>query len=208
MELDTFRRSWQQPVSTDATAAFDAVTLSQLLKRNTSGSLPNLVRNARLEIGFTVALLLVTCVGLFYAKQAANQASFIWILILCLVSLVSYHRYLFNGIKGLGNASATVRENVAQQVERIREVMNRSYRSALWSLPISFGIGFYFSLTNALATYSGKLLLMQLAVLVIGYGLVWWFTHWLMARFARQYLQELYGQHLDRLEATLRELGE
>jgi len=163
-------------------------------------------RNAWWELGFTLVLLVASMVGLLYVKSIETRAMLVWLILISLVSLVSYHRHMLKGIQGLSEVGATIHAHIAQRVVDIRQIMEASYRSSIWVLFITFGIVLAFALYKALTQYSGRLLLVQLVGVGLGCMiavLISYFTR----RFARQVLQDLYGRHLDRLEAALRELN-
>jgi hypothetical protein len=208
MELDDLRRQWQQPVPGDGPARLDAAAWAQLVDRGTQNAVAKLRRNAWLELGATVACLLLSCAALFYVEKPRNQVMLVWLIILCLVSVVSYHRLLLRGLQRLGPADATVREHLAQQLAGVRRIIRLSYLSGLWTLPVSFGIGFFFSLSSITAKYSGTHLFKQVGLLVVSTGIAGFMAYLLMRWVARKYFQDLYGQHLDRLEANLRELSD
>jgi len=163
-------------------------------------------RNAWWELGFTLIVLVASSVGLLYVKSVETRTMLVWLILISLVSLVSYHRHMLSSIRGLSEVGATIHAHIAQRVTDVRQLMEASYRSSVWVLCITFGIVLTFALYKALTKYSGRLMLVQL----VGVGLVCviavvisYFTR----RFARQVLHDLYGRHLDHLEAVLRELS-
>ena len=207
MELDDLRKGWKQPAA-DSPAALNATALDQLLRRGTQNFVAKLWRNAWAELVFTVAVLLLSGVALLYAEKMELRVMLIWLVVLCFISIVSYHRQLLTGIRGLGRVEATVREHVALHLDGLRKTMRRSYQSALLTLPVTFGIGFFFSLHRIVATYSGGALWRQLGLLAVGTGIAGVCAYFLVRWLGRRLLQDLYGRHLDRLEASLRELGD
>ncbi|QNE38437.1 hypothetical protein F1C16_02110 [Hymenobacter sp. NBH84] len=169
-------------------------------------SIGRLRRNARWELGFTLMLLVGSTIGFFYVKSLETRTMLIWLILISLVSLGSYHRHMLSGIRGLSEVGATIHAHVAQQVAGIRQILEASYCSSVWVVFSTFGIVLFFALYKALTQYSGRLLLIQLVGVGLGCVIavvVSRFTR----RVARQMLQDLYGRHLDRLEATLRELN-
>ena len=208
MELDELRRRWQQAAAAEAPAASDAALSLQLLERGSRSAVAKLRRNAVMELSFTVVLLLLSGGALIYLKEAQSQAMMIWLIILCLGSIISYHRHLLRGVRSLPDADAPVREQLTQQLNDVRKTMRGSYQSALWTLPVSFGIPLCFGLNRLLSNYSGKLFWMQLGILLLSTIGIGFFAYFGMRAFGRQYLQTLYGQHLDQLEASLAELEE
>ncbi|UOR03925.1 hypothetical protein MUN82_13325 [Hymenobacter aerilatus] len=169
-------------------------------------SIGRMRRNARWELGFTLVLLVGSTVGFFYVKSLETRTMLLWLILIGLVSLVSYHRHMLSGIQELSGVGATIHTHITQRVAGLRQLLQASYRSSVWVLCITFGIVLSFALYKALTQYSGRLLLIQLVgvgisciiAVVVGY---------FVRRVVRQVLQDLYGRHLDHLEATLRELN-
>lgn len=207
MELNELRSRWQRAAA-EAPVTADVAALTQLVAHGTRNSVAKLLRNARLEVGFTGLALLLSAGALLYVENLQHRVTLVWLIILCLVSIVSYHRQLLRGIQGLEAADAPVREQLAQQLNALRKVMRRSYQSALWTLPVTFGIGFFFSLSRTIAQYSGLRLLTQLGFLVVGTGVAGAIAYFIISRVGHRYLQDLYGKHLDQLERSLAELTE
>ncbi|GAA4373122.1 hypothetical protein [Hymenobacter koreensis] len=206
MELDDLRRNWKLAATAGNSAdSFDSTALTKLLAQGDASPNSKMRRNARLETSFTVLCLLASLAGLFFVEDTGRRVMLLWIMLLCVVSLLSYHRRM-TGLLETEYADGNVREYVTQQVANIRRLIEQSVQSVLRTVPVSLGIGMFFSGSRLLTNYSGRLLWTQLALLVAGYGVIWALTHFLLGRLARATLQDLYGQHLDRLEGYLREL--
>lgn len=205
MELDDFRRSWKQPSAAEAPAAFNKEALEKLLARNSGNLISRMRRNAWVESSFTVVCLLLSSAALLYVQQAEQRAMLVWVILICLVSIFSYHRYL---LENLTSVDGALHEHITQQIDRLRTVMRLSYRSTLWSLPITLGIGFSFKVSRVVHELAGQKLLVALSILAVGYAIAGLLAYLLISRLGRWYLQDLYGKHLDRLETLLRELEE
>jgi di/tricarboxylate transporter len=205
MELDDLRRAWKHPAAAEVPTAFNKEALEKLLARNSGSLIGRMRHNAWVESSFTVVCLLLSGVALVYVQQAEQRANLVWFVILCLVSIFSYHRHT---LQNLTNVDGALHEHITQQVSQLRTVMRLSYRSSLWSLPVSLGIGFFFKVNRIMQELAGQKLLMALGTLVVGYAIAGLLGYLLMSQFGRWYLQRLYGQHLDRLEALLQELEE
>ena len=206
MELDDFRRQWQQPAA-DAPATLNAEALAQLLAKAGRSPIDEIRRNAWWELGFTVILLIVSVIMLFYVASDSLRTMLGLLILVCLVSIFSYHRRMLRGIQSLSQLSITMHAHIAQRVADVRQTMALSYRSVIWVVFITQGISLLFSLQYILTTYSGRRLLVQVGWVVVGAGVGGLISYFAIRFFARRALQDLYGRHLDRLEAALRELG-
>ena len=69
-------------------------------------------------------------------------------------------------------------------------------------------ISLFFSVQRLLVHYSGRALLGQLVWLGVGTILAGLIGYFSVGFLSRRVLQDLYGQHLDHLQAVLRELSE
>lgn len=208
MELDELRQNWQQPAPAEAPVGLDAAALTKLLARTSSNPVSKMRRNAWLEIAF-VALTLIGCL---WAAAATRDGYYLstaaWLALVCLLSSFYFRRKLAV-LRGLDNASGgAVREHVMQQLRSLRGLVRLYYQATMWSLPISLGIGLVFIASRIIIKSSGQKMLVGLAILVVAYAVIGVLTYFAMRSFTRWYIQRLYGQHLDRLEANLRELDD
>ena len=207
MELDDLRRQWQQPAPTDTPAAFDTVALARLLDRGSRSPVSRMRRNAWFEIGFMAVCLLLSVAILPFTTEAFTQTLLGWLIVVCLLSGFYYRRKLAV-LHRLSDASGALREHVARQLSSLRGLVKLYYQATMWSLPVSFGIGLVFIGVRLTHKLAGHTLALSLGVLALTYAVVGALTYFGMRWFTRWYLQRLYGQHLDRLEASLRELGD
>ena len=112
-------------------------------------------------------------------------------------------------MRSLGDVGGrAVREQVAQQLRSLRSLVQLYYRATLWSVPASLMVSIVFVGGRMVQTTAGPKLLVSLGVLGLAYVLMGTLTYFGIRLATRWYLQRLYGQHLDRLEASLRELGD
>lgn len=208
MELDDLRRQWQQPNLAETPPALDNAALTRLLARGSGSPIAKMRRNAWLEIGFVVVCL-VGCIGIAaMARDAYYLFSAAWLGLICLLSGFYYHRKL-SVLRSLGDVGGrAVREQVAQQLRSLRSLVQLYYRATLWSVPASLMVSIVFVGGRMVQTTAGPKLLVSLGVLGLAYVLMGTLTYFGIRLATRWYLQRLYGQHLDRLEASLRELGD
>ncbi|UYZ65165.1 hypothetical protein [Hymenobacter weizhouensis] len=205
MELDDLRRRWQQ--SAPSEPILDDKTVRLLLARRSGSPVAKMRRNVWLEIGIAVAFVLLAASALREVKDGHTQAMLVWMLIMCLLSGFYFRRKLAV-LRSLNDSAGALREHVARQLSSLRGLVQLYYRATMWSLPITFGIGLFFIGSKLAQELSGQKLLLGLGILVAFYAFVGLLGYFFMRWFTRWYLQKLYGQHLDRLEALLKELEE
>ena len=206
MELDDLRRQWQQPAPAEAPSAMDASALAALLARGSRSPVSHMCRNVWLEIGFVTVCVLVCLVLLPFTHDALTRTLLGWLIVVCLSSGIYYRRQLAV-LRSLSDASGALREHVARQLSSLRGLVKLYYRATLFSMPWTLLLSLGFYVCKALARPGpfpwSRLGLLAGAMLIAGsllqLGVV---------QVTRWYLQRLYGQHLDRLEASLRELDE
>lgn len=207
MELDDFRRSWQQAASSDTSAPLDSGAVARLLKQSSRSTVAEMLRNAWLEVVFTILFLAIGIYGWLQAEKLENQVMMGWWILLCVVSIGSYHRHLITRLRGIKDAGAAVHDQLTQQLQQVREVLHQSYRSSMWSLPISLGVPMGFTLVKLAQEMAvNKKMVLIFWLTVVFYVVLSYVAFLGMRWFAKHYLQQQYGQHLDRLEGLLREL--
>ena len=204
MELDDLRRQWQQPAPADA-PPLNRADLDELLTQRSGSLIEKMQRNARLEMAYTVLFGLATPFIFLRMQNSLLKAEAVLLLVLVLVMV----RYYYRKLKMLGQmmrADTNVRANLGRLCSGIREMLRFYYRLSLWAGPLTLVLMYGYYVGQALArgeVFSTKLLLFGAGMLIGGgvmqiaivYG-----TRW--------FQQRLYGRHLDRLEANLRELGD
>ncbi len=206
MELDDLRRQWQQPAPADAPAPLNTSALALLLARGSRSPVSRMRRNAWVEIGFGLSCFLGGCLALLYINDAYSRTMLAWLLIVCLLSCFYLRRKLAL-LRGLDDASGALREHMARQLISIRGLMRLYHQLTGWSLVVSLGIGMFFqaSSIHKLVSHDWPKALGTLTAYYVVAGIG---TFFLMRSLTRWHLQRLYGQHLDCLEASLRELGD
>jgi hypothetical protein len=205
MELDDLRRQWQQP--TADTASVSSAELNEMLAAKSDGLIEKMRRNTWLEALFTVAMVVGT---LFYMWAKRSDVIYLLLggtlLLLSAVLLVHYYRQL-QLLQRMTRTDAQVRTHLGTLGAGLRRLLRFYYRLTLAVLPYMLIMLLGFQVSKELAHPGGfhwKFIgLLAAAYLVLGVVVqvaVVYATRW--------YLQRLYGQHLDRLEASLRELAE
>ncbi|WP_046243201.1 hypothetical protein [Hymenobacter terrenus] len=209
MELDDLRRQWQQPAPAEAPAAFDAVALTKLLARGSRSPVSKMRRNVWLEISFAAVIMILTSIGLLYARDTHIHIRTLLggMIIICLLSGFYYRRKLAV-LHSLGDANGALREHVVRQLSSLRGLVKLYYQATMWSSYMGLVIGLFFTGTDVVHTVSRSKLLIAIAIMFVVYGILGLFNYFIMGRFTRWYIQRLYGQHLDQLERSLRELDD
>ena len=205
MELDDLRRQWQQPSPADA-PPLDRAALDGLLAQRSGNLIEKMQRNARLEMAYTLLVgLAIPLLLLLKRQNPLLKAEALLLLLLLLVML----RYYYRKLKMLGQmmrADTNVRENLGRLCRGIREMLRFYYRLALWAGPFTYLLLYGYYVGRALAGgegFSTKLLSFGAGMFVSG-GLM----QMVIVYLTRWFQQRFYGRHLDRLEASLRELDE
>ncbi|UOQ74446.1 hypothetical protein [Hymenobacter cellulosilyticus] len=205
MELDDLRRRWQQP-EPSAPAALPGPALQELLSRQSGSLVARMRRNARAELTFTVLLMLVMAGFLLQAKQAFYQMYTVFMLLLGAATLYYFYRKL-RILRRMDCVEGDVQGHLQRLAASLRQLLAFYYRLTLftgpWALLMALGFNVGRELARAEPFRWGRLGIMAGFVLVFGTLLqvvAVYVTRW--------YMQRLYGQHLDRLEAALRDLGD
>ncbi|WP_092772195.1 hypothetical protein [Hymenobacter actinosclerus] len=205
MELDDLRGKWQAQTASDTADAHDAAGLALLLARNSANPVGRMRRNAWMEIGMVV-LIFAGCIA---AAIVSNDAYYLtmaaWMAIMCLLSGL-YFRYKLALLYSLSDASGALLDIVQQRLTSLRGLVALYFRATMWSLPISLGIGLLFIGGRIAQKLEGQKLLLSMSILLLVFAFTGLCAYFLTRRFTHWYLQRLYGQHLDQLEAALREL--
>jgi hypothetical protein len=203
MELDDLRRAWKQPSATDAPPALDIAALAQLLARNTDSPVAKMQRNARVEMGLTALLMLLP----FWFMKVEKPVTVFWAFFMVLLGAGQLYYYYYK--LGVLCRMATVEDNVRDHLQKLcvelRRLLRFLYRVTLATGPVTLVLlfGSYVSLEQAKPAGLRPQLLLITAGVVLVFG---FFLQIGVLYATRRYLQRLYGQHLDRLEASLREL--
>ncbi len=204
MELDDLRRQWQQPEP--AAPPLSQADLSQLLGRRSDGLVEKMRRNARLETAFVALVAVVMPLIIGFANNFLERAEVVSLFLLSLVLLGYYYRKL-KMLRQMTRPDAHVLGNLRRLCAGLRSMLRFNYRLTLAMVPASLLLMYEYVVGKELARSGG----VRTAVL-LGLGAAFFAAGLLLqravVRATRWHLQRLYGQHLDRLEASLRELAE
>lgn len=203
MELDDLRRQWRQPEPAAGRATLSTPELRQLLARQSGSIVAQLRRNAQLEMTINYALLAISLVVAWLAPVLWVR---VWGGILALIALVCvfyFHRKL-GLLRSMSDPAGNLRAYLLRLTTGLRSLMQFYYRFTLAVLPVvCLLMGFMALSTTTKAVTPTKIWIIA-ALLTLLCAVIYLPT----AHTTKRYLQWLYGQHLDRLEAQLRELDD
>ena len=204
MELDDLRRHWQQPEA--AAPPLATAALNRLLAQRSGGLIETMRRNARWETAFSALTAVAAPLLLPLADTYLLRVALVALLLLALVLLGYYYRKL-RLLRQLTQPDADVRAHLHRLLAGLRRLLRFNYRLTLAVGPASLLVAYEVALGQEMTRPGGFRVGFALALgaVLLVLGLVLWRV---VAYATRRYLQRLYGQHLDRLEASLRELDE
>lgn len=205
MELDDLRRQWQQPEATPP--PMNPAELGALLTHNAGGMVEKMRRNTWYEAIFT--LLMVAGVP-FYAWHSWGQPLQLMLaaslLLVSAILLVNYRQQL-QLLRRMAQPETQVLAHLAALCAGLRQRLHFYYRLTVAMVPYMLLMLWAFHVGKELArpgAFHWKFIL-WLAVAYVVMGAI---VQVVVIYSTRWYLQRLYGQHLDRLEASLGELAE
>ncbi|SFQ47072.1 hypothetical protein [Hymenobacter arizonensis] len=203
MQLEDLRQSWLNPP--EPVAPINSVQLETLLA-NRPGLVDKMRRSALWETGFTAMLVVVSPFAFFMVETLIYRVYAVIMLALGLGLLYYYYRMLVM-LNRMRLVEGNVRGHLKQLAAGLRAMLRFYYRLTLAAGPAVMLLNFGYFVGRELARptpFRWKLLF-----IVGGVFLVFGVLLQLLAVYGtRWYVQRLYGQHLDRLEANLAELDE
>ena len=207
MELDDLRRQWQQP-DPAALPFISAAQLQGLMQRPPTDVISKMRRNTWIETALTAAVAVAALVYLVAWPAPVLYRLIYGFLFLLLALGLLFHYYLQLGLlRRMAHAEVHIRKHLGVLCAGLRGQIQFYYRLTVTMVPLTtllnlslfvgLELGHAAPFRWGLFGLTASLLLLGAAVLQVPavYG-----TRW--------YLQRLYGQHLDRLEASLRELSD
>ena len=207
MELDDLRRQWQQP-DLAGLPAVNPAQLDNLLAGHSEGLVEKMLRNTWFEIAVSLLLVLAAPVLVLLVGPGLIIFRVYTVVFELLGAGLLYHYYLQLGIlRRMMQADVNVRAHLGVLCAGLRQLLHFYYRITLATLPFALLLNLGYFVGHELARpgpLRWALVGITCGVALLVAGLAQWGT----AATTRWYLQRLYGQHLDRLEASLRELAE
>ncbi|UOQ97051.1 hypothetical protein MUN81_17645 [Hymenobacter sp. 5317J-9] len=205
LELDELRCQWQQPAA-DVPAPLDAAALTRLLAQQSDGIIAKLRRSARWELwaNFVIlagALALAGLAQVLWLRVAGGVLAAIGAV--CIVYLFRKLHLLLR----MDDPAGDLRAHLLRLDSGLRALIRFYYRFTLAMLPVGGLLNLLMVVSTSkreIGLTSGFGLALVLGLVVVLPALL----YLPVASLTKRYLQRLYGQHLDRLEASLRELAE
>ena len=205
MELDDLRRQWQQPAA-EIPTPLDAAALTRLLARQSEGIVEKLRRSARLELYLNFGVLLGS-LALVWLTQVFWMRVFGWVLVVLGLVCIGYLCRKLHLLRRMDDPAGDLRAHLRQLAGGLRALIRFYYGLTLAMLPVPgllYALMVFSQFKNAPSLTSLPGFALAVGLVVVLPALLYLPT----AATTRRYLQYLYGQHLDRLEANLRELSE
>ena len=206
MELDDLRRQWQRPAPAGETVAFDAAAVARLLAQRSGDSLEQLRQNARKDLLLNTGFLVMSLVLVFAAPFAWLRTMGYLLSLVALLCIYYFYRKM-GLLRGITRPEGNMRTHLVRVTSGLRDLMHFYYRFTVVLIPVAGLVG----MTAGLLEPKNGVVAIPPSRLMIALGLelvACLVLYWPVTRYIRWYLQRLYGQHLDRLEASLRELGD
>lgn len=206
MELDDLRRQWHQPEPM-APAALTASQLHALLARQRGGLVAKMRRNVHWDTGLAVAISLLALAAVLPGAGTAPTLLFAGVLALLVLLILYFYYRMLAVLRQMDETTGSVRSHLLLLGTGLRRLLRFYYYLSLAAAPLMLCLLYGFVVGRELAragNFRGSLLLgVGTALLVLGAVL-----QVAVVRGSRWWVHRLYGQHLDRLEANLRELNE
>ena len=147
MELDELRRRWQQA---PPTADLTETSLKQLLKHRSTSLVEKMRRNARLEAGLTVLVIMLLPAYIVYTDKLPLQLWGKFMLVLAVGML--YYYYLKLGLlQRMAHAETQVRQHLSQLCAGLRQMLRFYYRLTLVTGPFVLLMGLCFAVSKEYA---------------------------------------------------------
>lgn len=205
MELDDLRRQWQQPEATPPPVS--PAELGGILSHNASGLVQKMRRNTWYEVLFTLGIIAVVP---FYAWYNWGKAMELMLaasmLLVSVILLVNYYQQ-FQLLRRMEQPDIQVRMHLAALCAGLRQRLRFYYRLTVATVPYMLLMLWAFHVGKELA-HPGVFRWKFILLLAAAYVVVGVIMYVIIRNATRWYLQRLYGQHVDHLEASLRELAE
>jgi hypothetical protein len=203
MELDDLRRQWRQPEPTTGPAALSKTELRALLARQSGSIVAQLRRNAQWETNINYVLLVISLVVAWLAPVLWVRL-FGGLLTLIAVVCIFYFHQKARLLRSMSDPASDLRAHLLRLTNGLRALIRFYYRFTLVTLPVACALmGFVAVSTSTKVVTPAKIWLIGVVLAVLCVVL-----YLPTAHTTKRYLQWLYGQHLDRLEAQLRELDD
>lgn len=193
MELDDLKNIWQN-ANVNAQTPIEAEALLQLTKQNSQNIIERLVRNIWYEL---IVSIFVVIAWFYYTLFHAEENWKIGGMVMGILMLASLGIYVWGlmQLRAVSLVGVSLKLSLIQLLKRLKIYLKTYTWLNILLIPFANFLGAYIILSPLENGFQTSLL-----VAVGTAPLLWWFMRW--------YINRLYGQHLRRLEAILRELNE
>lgn len=201
MEIDELKDIWKK--QSDGFKRKDESELAVMLKGKSTSIIAGLKRNVWFELIFTF----LGAIGLLAYAVTLPDGAFKWTPISILILFCVYSFYYFKKLRLLSRfdtANENLRVNLRTLVTDLKGYLKFYKRSYSLLYPLYFFLGLFFTaIDHGTAGFFQRISKPEIFIpLLLGAIVFFVFTSWL----TRWYLKKLYGNHLEKLEAILREL--
>ncbi|MFD2720943.1 hypothetical protein ACFST9_19640 [Hymenobacter monticola] len=205
MELDDLRRQWQRPET--APLPVSAAEIGGMLAATSHNLIEKMRRNTWYEAGLTLLIIIAAPLYAWHSGAKALQLLLMAsLLLLSGILLVNYYQQL-QLLRRMEQPEIQVRAHLGALCAGLRQRLRFYYRLTLATAPLMLLLLLGFQVGKELA-HPGPFHWKYILLLAAAYAAMGALVQVGVARLTRWYLQRLYGQHLDRLETSLRELDE
>lgn len=202
MELDELKNIWQSNKTKFLPKGEEEIAM--MLKGNSRSVVDNLKKSVWFELIFTLVAAIAFLVYAFNLPEGALKWTTVSILILFMSYTIYYIKKLLL-LNRFNTGADHLKATLEKLVENLTSYLKFYRRSYTILYPVYFGLGLLFGGLETgserfLQTLSNPKIIAYLMIMGgIFFFLSTWFTKW--------YLKKLYGNHLEKLLALLRELN-
>jgi cytochrome bd-type quinol oxidase subunit 2 len=206
MELDNFRRRWQEQPVEPTQSSLTEQKLRTMLANQTDGPVAHMKRNAIRDLRFLLVVLVINVANVFNLTKRHGLAEVrpvLLALVVVMVAFVAWNMFTqLRLIRQLQEGAGAVYLQLRTKMQRIRQLMHlRRYAGGVFLVALAAIVLFSqrSKLAHTLATGAVDWKMVSLIVLIIA-------ALGVLVLIGEHKQQRRYGQYLDQLEATLREL--
>lgn len=206
MELDDFRRQWQQQPVEPTQISLTEQKLRTMLANQTDGPLARMKKNAIRDLRFLLVVLVINVanvVNLTKRHGLDEVRPVLLALVLLMVAFVAWNMFTqLRLIRQLQESVGAVYLQLRTKMQQIRQLMYlRRYAGVVFVLALATIVVYSqrSKLMHALSTGEIDWKMVSLAVLIVA-------ALGVLVLIGEHKQQRRYGRYLDQLEATLREL--
>ena len=201
MEIEDLKDIWRK--QSEGFIRKDEAELAAMLKRNSISIITRLKRNVWFELIFTF----LGGIGLMTYAITLPGGFLKWTSISIVVLFCVYSFYYFKKLRLLSrfvHGDDHIRANLQRLITNLRGYLKFYKRSYAILYPVYFVLGLLFvAVEQGISGFQNRIARPEIFVtLIVGAAVFFFCSTWLTS----WYLKKLYGNHLEKLEALLRDL--